>query len=241
MLSAVAIAATKEGSRSPLLPASALIWLSSVQLRLPGLQGRAEPGLVGRELGLPALDVWLHAPAGAAEDAAAPLLEVLGLVPVQPQRWRWPGQRLRRPRPGSCSTMVLPPSCSRLRAAGGSSMPRAARCAGHMEAMCAAMNAAHQYRVGGTGERRDDSFRRRSAQQRLERDWCWTPTPVEVTAIVHAIWPETAGRPVQLPGFAHGQTRRRYPVSSKAQHAKHSARSRCGSSPMRSRIWASMT
>ena len=43
---------------------------------------------------------------------------------------------------------------------------------------------------------------------------------MEVTAIVHAIWPETAGRPVQLPGFARGQAWRRYTVSSKAQHAK---------------------
>lgn len=91
---------------------------------------------------------------------------------------------------------------------------------GHMEAMRAAMNAAPDYGTGGTGERNGDSFQQRSAQQQLERHWRWTPTPVEVTAIVHAIWPEAAGRPVPLPGFARGQARRRYPVSSKAKYAR---------------------
>ena len=40
-----------------------------------------------------------------------------------------------------------------------------------MEGMRVAMNTAPDYAVGGTGERRDDSFQRRAAQQRLERDW----------------------------------------------------------------------
>jgi hypothetical protein len=89
-----------------------------------------------------------------------------------------------------------------------------------MEAMREAMNAAAGHAAGGTGERDPNGLRRQLARRRLEREWRWTPTPVEITAIVHAIWPETAGRPVQLPAFARGQARRRYPVSSKAKYAR---------------------
>src|SRR6478736_3619075 len=62
---------------------------SSVQLRLPRLHARPEPGRFGRELGLPALDVRLHPPGGAAGNAGPPLPQILELVRVHPQRWRW--------------------------------------------------------------------------------------------------------------------------------------------------------
>ena len=91
---------------------------------------------------------------------------------------------------------------------------------GQLDAMRAAMNAAPDDAAGVTGERPGATFGQRLAQRQLERDWRWTPTSAEVTAIVHALWPEAAGRPVQLPAHARGQARRRYPVSSKARHVR---------------------
>lgn len=91
---------------------------------------------------------------------------------------------------------------------------------GHMEAMREALEAVPEYGSDGTGERDPDGFQRRLAQRRLKAAWRWTPTPVEITTIVHAIWPKAAGRPVQLPAFARGQARRRYPVSQKAKYAR---------------------
>lgn len=56
------------------------------------------------------------------------------------------------------------------------------------------------------------------ARRRLETRWRWTPTSAEIAAIINAIWPETAGRKVELPPYERGASKRRYPVSDKSDH-----------------------
>lgn len=57
-------------------------------------------------------------------------------------------------------------------------------------------------------------------RRRAERRWRWTPTPTDITRIVHAIWPKIAGRPVEPPPFARGTKKRRHPMSYRARNAE---------------------
>lgn len=57
------------------------------------------------------------------------------------------------------------------------------------------------------------------ARRRYERDHRWTPTDADVTRIVHAIWPEQAGRPVPRPEPAIGIEKRRPSMSFAAKRA----------------------
>jgi hypothetical protein len=55
--------------------------------------------------------------------------------------------------------------------------------------------------------------------RRAQARWRWTPTPAEITAIVHTIWPEAAGRKMKLPPYESGASKRRYPVTEEAEKA----------------------
>lgn len=48
----------------------------------------------------------------------------------------------------------------------------------------------------------------------------WDPTPRIVTEIVHSIWPEQAGRKVDLPPFIRGIRRRKPPMTYEAKQAR---------------------
>jgi hypothetical protein len=52
-----------------------------------------------------------------------------------------------------------------------------------------------------------------------ERENRWQPTSADITRIVHAIWPEQAGRPVERPKPAIGIKKRRIPMSRPASNA----------------------
>lgn len=70
------------------------------------------------------------------------------------------------------------------------------------------MNVYHELENAATsGPVIDVSARIRA--RRMEETQRWQPTPAEVTQLVHAIWPETAGRPHVRPKFAPGVRRRK--------------------------------
>ena len=54
----------------------------------------------------------------------------------------------------------------------------------------------------------------------------WEPTPAQVTTIVHAIWPESAGKPVERPKFATGVRKRRPPMTYEAKQAERECASK---------------
>jgi hypothetical protein len=56
-------------------------------------------------------------------------------------------------------------------------------------------------------------------RQRWERENRWQPTSADITRLVHAIWPEQAGRPVERPKPAVGIKKRRIPMSYQATNA----------------------
>lgn len=147
-----------------------------------------------------------------------PMRTVDGMIRGEDRMTQYAGQRLRAAMAWLLLDDGMPTQLLKVEGSWWRFDARGRTVEGHMEAMREALNAI--YAADGTGERDPDGFRRQLARRRLEREWRWTPTPVEITAIVHAIWPETAGRPVQLPTFARGQARRRYPVSSKAKYAR---------------------
>ena len=82
--------------------------------------------------------------------------------------------------------------------------------------------------VGGSGPEpaggRVVDFRGALARRRAAHRWRWTPTLPEITRIVHAIWPETAGRPASAPPSARGSSKRRHPMSLRAREAER----KCG-------------
>ncbi|MBE0532646.1 MAG: hypothetical protein IH626_17620 [Rhodospirillales bacterium] len=48
----------------------------------------------------------------------------------------------------------------------------------------------------------------------------WKLSPHEITLIVHAIWPEQAGRPTKLPPFIQGNRERKPPMTYEAKNAR---------------------
>ncbi len=72
-------------------------------------------------------------------------------------------------------------------------------------------------RPAASGAARVVDISRRLRRLRWEERWSWDPTPPEITRLVHAIWPETAGRPVARATFVRGVRRRRLPMSYKAK------------------------
>jgi hypothetical protein len=59
------------------------------------------------------------------------------------------------------------------------------------------------------------------ARAQWERENRWEPTSADITCMVHAIWPEKAGRPVERPKPAVGIKKRRIPMSRLATNAAH--------------------
>jgi hypothetical protein len=57
------------------------------------------------------------------------------------------------------------------------------------------------------------------ARERWERENRWQPTSADITRIVHAIWPEQAGRQIERSKPAIGIKKRRIPMSREATNA----------------------
>ncbi len=55
------------------------------------------------------------------------------------------------------------------------------------------------------------SFPAKIARRELRNKFQWKPTPTELTRIVHAIWPETADRPIKRPKTITGVKKRPRP------------------------------
>jgi hypothetical protein len=60
----------------------------------------------------------------------------------------------------------------------------------------------------------------RKIEERAFREkYEWVPTSSEITRLVHAIWPDAAGRPVKRPRLATGMRRKKPPMTYEAKHA----------------------
>jgi hypothetical protein len=65
----------------------------------------------------------------------------------------------------------------------------------------------------------------RIARRRWEEHNRWEPTPADINRIIHIIWPETAGGPVQRPKSVTGVRKRKPPMTFEAKQVEHECHS----------------
>lgn len=63
------------------------------------------------------------------------------------------------------------------------------------------------------------SIARKLERERWRREYRWEPTSTDITRVVHAVWPETAARPITRPKSVMGVSKRKKPMSYAAKHA----------------------
>jgi len=65
----------------------------------------------------------------------------------------------------------------------------------------------------------------RIERRRWEEHNRWEPTSADINRIIHIIWPETAGRPVNRPKSVSGTRKRRPPMTHEAKHVERECHS----------------